>query len=142
MAPLLQLNLFALFLKIANALSRDIDPLTWISEPILSWFEGGCTPWCQTGWYSSPIFIPNPNNITQNIVIGGSYSVRAVYAETGDDFWNHEFSSNQRIWAGLAYKQSFNGKDCIIAARSNAEIKVLDVYGNALIGIISIFIHL
>lgn len=50
--------------------------------PVLLWSRGGCTTWCQTGWYSSPA-VANLDGDPQAEVVGAAYSIFILDGLTG-----------------------------------------------------------
>ncbi len=77
--------------------------------PVLKWQEGGCTHWCQTGWYASPAVADLDGNGTQE-VIWSAYSLFVVEGATGNEVWTvasgHDLSEPGadnvgRTWPGI-----------------------------------------
>ena len=50
--------------------------------PVLKWQRGGCTSWCEAGWYSSPA-VADLDGDGQMEVVGAAYSVFALDGTTG-----------------------------------------------------------
>jgi hypothetical protein len=67
--------------------------------PTLKWSRGGCTSWCETGWYSSPA-VANLDGDPQLEVIGATYSVFAIDGATGAQQWRVD-PPGDRAWPGV-----------------------------------------
>jgi hypothetical protein len=53
-----------------------------VQRPVLKWQHGGCTSWCETGWYSSPAAADLDGNGSVE-VIAAAYSLFIIEGETG-----------------------------------------------------------
>src|SRR5262245_66368078 len=69
-----------------------------VSAPVLKWSNGGCTSFCQTGWYSSPA-VADIDGDGQVEVLWGSYDVVSLNGNTGAVEWRGP--SGQRVWPGV-----------------------------------------
>src|SRR5216117_1051735 len=71
------------------------------SAPVLMWQYGGCIPgpYCNTGWYSSPV-VADLDGDGQQDVIWGSYDVVALNGANGSLKWRAP--SGNRVWPGIA----------------------------------------
>src|SRR5206468_3332946 len=73
-------------------------PFVAVNSPVLKWAYGGCTSYCQTGWYVSPA-VANIDNDPQLEVIGGSYDLVALDGNDGSVQWRA--ASSNRIWPDI-----------------------------------------
>ena len=98
--PLLALTLFG---------ALTVPALAQVQAPVLKWQRGGCTSWCQTGWYASPAVADLDGNGSME-VIWSAYSVFVVRGVDGADVWTvpngHDLasaggSSVGRTWPGV-----------------------------------------
>ncbi|MBN1933436.1 MAG: VCBS repeat-containing protein, partial [Anaerolineae bacterium] len=70
-----------------SSFSTQAVPLAQsIPVPVLEWQRGGCTSWCETGWYSSPAVADLDGDGTME-VIGATYTVYALNGEDGSVQW-------------------------------------------------------
>src|SRR5512146_1642823 len=53
-----------------------------VQAPTLKWQKGGCTSWCQTGWYSSPA-LADVNNDGRLDIVASAYSLWELDGLTG-----------------------------------------------------------
>jgi hypothetical protein len=101
-----------------------------IGQPILQWQRGGCTSWCQTGWYSSPAVI-NIDADPQAEVIASAYSVWALDGISGATQWT--FTHSGRTWPGVALADiDKNGSTEIVVAKSGPAVFALRLDGSQL----------
>jgi hypothetical protein len=73
-----------------------------VSAPVLKWAYGGCTtpgPYCQTGWYSSPVIV-DVDIDGQTDVIWGAYDVWALNGANGSQKWRGP--NGNRVWPAVA----------------------------------------
>jgi hypothetical protein len=102
-------------------------PFVAINSPVLKWAYGGCTSYCQTGWYVSPA-VANIDNDPQLEVIGGSYDLVALDGNDGSLQWRA--ASSNRIWPDIAVADlSGNGQLQIIVARSGGVVTAYNKSG-------------
>jgi hypothetical protein len=103
-----------------------------ISVPTLKWQYGGCTSWCQTGWYSSPVVADLDGNGSME-VIAGAYS---FFILNGIDGTLKQPAiappaSNLRIWSDIALADLENdGIQEIIVAYANGYLRVFNNSGS------------
>ncbi len=81
-----------------------------VSTPVLKWKNGGCTSWCETGWYSSPA-VADLDDDGQYEVIGSGYAIHVLNGVDGSLKWRvksgHDRSEGDsvenegRTWAGI-----------------------------------------
>jgi hypothetical protein len=99
-----------------------------VSPPVLKWQRGGCTSFCQTGWYSSPA-VADLNGDGQPDVIWGSYDVVSLNGATGAVQWRGPNGS--RVWPGIAVADlTGDGTLEVIVGRSSDQVTVYDRLGN------------
>ena len=70
-----------------------------LQAPVLKWQRGGCTSWCETGWYSSPA-VADLDGDGQAEVVGAAYSVFALNGTTGATEWRMD-PLGGRAWPGV-----------------------------------------
>ncbi len=109
-----------------------------ISEPVLKWQNGGCTSWCETGWYSSPAIIDIDGDGVGEIVASG-YSIVALEGADGALIWRaasgHDVSepgaSNVgRTWPGIAIADiDGDGELEIVTAHSGGWVSAYTLSG-------------
>ncbi len=116
-----------------------VKPVTsQVSAPVLKWQKGGCTHWCQTGWYASPAVADLDGNGTQE-VIWSAYSLFVVEGETGNEVWTvasgHDRSEAGadnvgRTWPGIVVAD-VDGDDAleIVTAHSGGYVSVYNGNG-------------
>ncbi len=100
------------------------------SAPVLMWQYGGCIPgpYCNTGWYSSPV-VADLDGDGQQDVIWGSYDVVALNGANGSLKWRAP--SGNRVWPGIAVADlTGNGTLEVIVGRSSDQLTVYDRLGN------------
>ena len=98
--------------------------------PVLMWQYGGCIPgpYCNTGWYSSPVVADLDGDGRQD-VIWGSYDVVALNGANGSLKWRAP--SGNRVWPGIAVADlTGNGTLEVIVGRSSDQLTVYDRLGN------------
>jgi hypothetical protein len=101
-----------------------------LSAPVLQWSRGGCTSWCQTGWYSSPAVL-NIDGDPQLEVIASAYNVWALDGVTGATEWTYTHSG--RTWPGIALGDiNKDGQTEIVVAKSGPRVVALRLDGSQL----------
>lgn len=97
-------------------------------KPVLKWSYGGCTSWCETGWYSSPAAV-DINNDQKNEIIAAGYSLFALDGETGAQIWKAG-SGQGRTWPGIvAADIDQDGKKEILTAQGDGTVSAYDLQG-------------
>ncbi|MFN7976202.1 MAG: FG-GAP-like repeat-containing protein [Acidobacteriota bacterium] len=108
-----------------------------VQPPVLKWQKGGCTSWCQTGWYASPAVADLDGNGTKE-VIWSSYSVYVVNGANGSSVWTvengHDVASPGtsvgRTWPGVVVADiDGDGNLEIATAHSDGWVSVYDRQG-------------
>jgi uncharacterized repeat protein (TIGR01451 family) len=110
-----------------------------IQAPVLKWQNGGCTSWCETGWYSSPA-VADLNSDGHPEVIGSGYSISVLDGATGGLLWRmksgHDRSEGSapgnvgRTWPGIVVADvDKDGLPEIVTAHSGGYISVYDQNG-------------
>jgi hypothetical protein len=93
-----------------------------VNPPVLKWSRGGCTSWCQTGWYSSPA-VADLDNDGQQEVIWGSYDVVALTGTSGALEWRGPNGS--RVWPGVVVADlTGDGTLEVIVGRGSNQVTV------------------
>ncbi|NJN43581.1 MAG: VCBS repeat-containing protein [Anaerolineae bacterium] len=101
-----------------------------IPAPVLKWAYGGCTSWCQTGWYASPA-VADLDKDNKPEVLWGGYDLFALNGENGTVQWTGP--SGSRIWPSIAVADlTGNGTLEVIVGRSSDTLTVYDNDGNVL----------
>jgi hypothetical protein len=101
-----------------------------ISAPVLKWQRGGCTSFCQTGWYASPAVADLEPDGSPDVV-WGAYDVVALNGATGALKWRAP--NGQRVWPGVAVADlTGDGPPEIIAGRGGDQLTVYNGAGGAL----------
>jgi hypothetical protein len=72
-----------------------------VAEPVLKWERGGCTSWCQTGWYASPA-IADLDGDGEPEVVWGSYDLVSLDGATGGLEWRATHANLSGARAGAA----------------------------------------
>lgn len=111
-----------LLLAVSQPKLVQAEPLKVVNAPVLKWFYGGCTSWCQTGWYASPA-VANLDGDPQAEVIWGSYDLVALDGITGALQWRA--TNGSRVWPGVAVADlTGDGSTEIIVGRSGDQVTV------------------
>ena len=110
-----------------------------IAAPVLKWQNGGCTSWCETGWYSSPAVADLDGNGTME-VIGSGYAIHVLDGASGALEWRmksgHDRSEGSsasnvgRTWPGIVVADvDGDGLLEIVTAHSGGYVSVYDHQG-------------
>ncbi|WP_457665140.1 FG-GAP repeat domain-containing protein [Thiolapillus sp.] len=110
-----------------------------IAAPVLKWKNGGCTSWCETGWYSSPA-VADLDNDGKPEVIGSGYAIHVLDGNTGSLEWRvksgHDRSEGEsvknvgRTWPGIVLADiDADGEQEIVSAHSGGWVSVYDRQG-------------
>lgn len=109
-------------------ISQAANPLA-IGKPVLEWEEGGCVPWCQTGWYSSAAVADLDGDGTME-VIAGLYTLYILNGEDGSIQTSYAVSGD-RVSPGVVVADIDNNGDLeIVFTRREGYLYVLDHSGN------------
>ncbi len=96
-------------------------------KPVELWRNGGCTSWCQTGWYASPAVVDLAGDGKLEVV-WGSYDLVALDAATGALAWRAPGS--QRVWPSPAVADlDGDGKLEIAVGRGGDQLTVYSSEG-------------
>ena len=115
-------------LMLASALGIGVPAFAAVSAPVLKWQRGGCSPGCQTGWYSSPA-VADLNGDGQPDVVWGSYDVVSLNGATGTLQWRGP--NGNRVWPGVAVADlTGDGTLEVIVGRGGDLVTVYDRLGN------------
>lgn len=123
--------LAALHLMAAQVPPRAVQakPAAVVSAPVLKW-QGGCTNYCQTGWYASPA-VADIDQDGQAEVIWGSYDLVSLNGSTGALEWRA--SNGSRVWPSIAVADlTGNGSLEIIVGRSSDQLTVYNSAGGVI----------
>ena len=114
--------------SVATVVALGAPAFAAVSPPVLKWQRGGCTNFCQTGWYSSPA-VADLNGDGQPDVIWGSYDVVSLNGATGTLQWRG--TNGQRVWPGIAVADlTGDGTLEVIVGRGGDQVTVYDRLGN------------
>ena len=98
-----------------------------VSAPVLKWANGGCTSWCQTGWYSSPA-VADIDADGQAEVLWGSYDLVSLNGSTGALEWRA--TNSQRVWPGVVVADlTGDGTLEVIVGRGGDQLTVYNSSG-------------
>lgn len=101
-------------------------PVTY-GPPVELWRNGGCTSWCQTGWYASPA-VADLLGDGRPAVVWGSYDLVALEAGTGALRWRAP--SSARVWPSPAVADlDGDGRLEIAVGRGGDELTVHEADG-------------
>jgi Calx-beta domain/FG-GAP-like repeat len=101
-----------------------------VSAPVLKWSSGGCTSFCQTGWYSSPA-VADIDGDGQAEVVWGSYDVVSLNGATGALEWRG--TNGQRVWPGVVVADlTGDGTLEVIVGRGGDQVTVYNRFGAVL----------
>ena len=102
-------NLFLIFLVGSLTKGSSAAPES-VATPVLKWQHGGCTSWCETGWYSSPA-VADLDGDGKPEVIGSGYAIHVLDGASGNLEWliksGHDrsdpatISNVGRTWPGI-----------------------------------------
>jgi uncharacterized repeat protein (TIGR01451 family) len=98
--------------------------------PELKWQHGGCSSWCETGWYSSPAVADLDDDGTME-VIAGAYSVFILNGEDGTEHRPKIDPPGDRVWPGVVVADIDDDGDLeFITAHNQGYLHVFDHTGN------------
>ena len=108
------------------------SPPQAIQAPTLEWQHGGCTSWCETGWYSSPAVADLDDDGTME-VIGATYTLFVLNGEDGSVQWSEGPPvSGARVWPGVVVADIDDDGDLeIVTAHGHGYVRVLDHTGGS-----------
>jgi hypothetical protein len=93
-----------------------------VNAPILKWQRGGCTSWCQTGWYASPA-VADLDGDAQPEVIWGAYDLFVLNGATGA--LRASAANGSRVWPAVAVADlSGDGTPEIVVGRGSDQLTV------------------
>jgi hypothetical protein len=119
-----------LALAAALAASAPSPSFGVVSAPVLKWANGGCTSWCQTGWYSSPA-VADIDADGQAEVLWGSYDLVSLNGATGALEWRA--TNGQRVWPGVAVADlTGDGTLEVIVGRGGDQLTVYNGLGGVI----------
>jgi len=121
------------------AASAQVGEPSSIAAPALKWQNGGCTSWCETGWYSSPAVADLDGNGIME-VIGSGYAIQVLDGASGALLWRmksgHDRSEGSsasnvgRTWPGIVVADvDGDGLLEIVTAHSGGYVSVYDNQG-------------
>ncbi len=101
-----------------------------ISAPVLKWQRGGCTSFCQTGWYASPA-VADLDGDGQTEVIWGSYDLVVLNGSNGSLKWRG--TNGSRVWPGVAVADlTGDGTFEVVVGRGSDQVTVYSNTGSVL----------
>jgi hypothetical protein len=93
-----------------------------VQAPVLKWQRGGCTSWCETGWYASPA-VADLDGDGQAEVIWGSYTLYVLNGATGA--LRASAANGSRVWPAVAVADlSGDGTLEIVVGRGSDQLTV------------------
>ena len=100
-----------------------------IQAPVLMWAYGGCTSWCETGWYSSPAVADLDGDGTQE-VIGAAYTMFILNGADGS-LQRSVDPPGSRVWPGVVVADVDGDHDLeIVTASGGGYVAVFDHLGD------------
>lgn len=100
-----------------------------ILEPTLKWQHGGCTSWCETGWYSSPA-VADLDGDGSVEVIGAAYSLFILDGRDGSLKRSID-TPGGRVWPGVVVADvDDDGGLEIVIAQGDGYVSVYDHQGD------------
>ena len=101
-----------------------------VDAPVLKWQLGGCSSWCETGWYSSPAAVDlDGNGIVE--VIGGAYSFTILNGSNGGLIRRVEPPGDSRLWPGIVVADlNADGNLEIVTANGAGYVSVFNYLGD------------
>ena len=123
------LYLMMLMLIWPAAVSTDpapptLDGVDATQAPQLKWERGGCTSWCETGWYSSPAVADLDGDGTLE-VIAGAYTVFILNGEDGTEQRRVD-TPGSRVWPGVVVADLDNDGDLeIVTAQGDGYLNAV-----------------
>ncbi|MFP4345638.1 MAG: FG-GAP-like repeat-containing protein [Anaerolineales bacterium] len=129
MRRFLLLSALLLLLTPAGGTQATLQP------PTLEWQGGGCTHWCETGWYASPA-VADLDGDGQPEVIGATYHVFALDGATGETIWRvdppePEEGKSGRAWPGVVVADLLgDGGTTIVTAHGGGYLHVWNTDGS------------
>jgi hypothetical protein len=101
-----------------------------VAAPVLKWTNGGCTSWCQTGWYASPA-IADLDGDGANEVVWGSYDLVALNGTSGSLRWRA--ANGGRVWPSpVVADLTGDGTLEVVVGRGNGTLVVHNRAGSVL----------
>ncbi|WP_419624985.1 FG-GAP-like repeat-containing protein [Thiolapillus sp.] len=111
-----------------------------IAAPVLKWQLGGCTSWCETGWYSSPA-VADLDKDGKPEVIGSGYAIHVLNGSDGSLKWRMKSGHDRnegdavdnvgRTWPGIVLADvDGDGEQEIVTAHSGGWVSVYDRQGH------------
>ena len=101
-----------------------------VAAPQLKWQHGGCTSWCETGWYSSPA-VADLNNDGVMEVIAATYSIFILDGRDGSLVRKID-PEGGRAWPGVVIADIDNDGDIeIVTGHGSGYLHVLDHNGDS-----------
>jgi hypothetical protein len=98
-----------------------------VAAPVLKWERGGCTSWCQTGWYASPA-VADIDEDGRAEVVWGSYDLVSLDGATGALEWRA--TDARRVYPGVVVADlTGDGSLEIVAGRNSDNLMVYDSTG-------------
>ena len=127
------LSFFTIHASATNSVPRSV------AEPVLKWQYGGCTSWCETGWYSSAA-VADLDGDGGPEVIGSGYAIHVLDGADGSLEWRlksgHDRSEGNtvsnvgRTWSSIAVADIDDDGDLEIAsAHGRGWVSVYDHQG-------------
>jgi len=125
-------SILIIFSLVSSGLSQLPSKPEMINPPVLKWQNGGCTSWCQTGWYSSP-GVADLDKDGNMEVIAGAYSLYILNGNNGTlkQTAIAPPTSGSRIWPDIVLADLENDGDMeIVVAYGGGTVRVFDHNGS------------
>lgn len=101
-----------------------------VQAPVLKWARGGCSSWCETGWYSSPA-IADLNHDGLPEVVAAAYTVRILKGLDGSSVGSFN-NGGGRVWSGVVVADINGDSSPEIVVSSEGKVMARNASGDSL----------